>query len=306
MNKVYGYVQEHIIKQLEDAIKNGTGAPWQKPWIGFGRPRNYITQRPYRGINLLLLPKNGEYLSMKQIKDLQAKDKNVHLKKGSKSNMVVLWKFPNSKKDTDDIADILIEEDSTKEYKSPLFKYFNVYHVSNVEGLETHDNIIQNNNIVTNNEVDSFIKRFSKEVCLNTELGSNKAYYSALFDSINLPDIKQFKNQEEFYSTLFHEMIHSSGHETRLNRFNKSADQFIFASESYSKEELVAEIGAAMLMSQFNIDTEISTQNSISYLQGWLSKISSDIGFVTFAAQQAEKAINFINEVCKDTTSISA
>lgn len=305
MNKVYGYVQENIIKQLEAAIKNGTGAPWQKPWIGFGRPRNYVTQRSYRGINLLLLPKNGEYLSMKQIKDLQAKYKNVHLKKGSKSNMVVLWKFPNSKKDTDDIADILIE-DSTKEYKAPLFKYFNVYHISDVEGLEPHDNIIQNNNIITNNKVDSFISKYSQEVCLNAKLGTDRAYYSALFDSINLPDIKQFKYQEQFYSTLFHEMIHSTGNEKRLNRFNKNSDQFIFASESYSKEELVAEIGATMLMSQFNINTEISNQNSIAYLQGWLNKISSNVGFITVAAQQAEKSINFINEVCKYTTSISA
>lgn len=293
MNKVYEYVQENIINQLKTAIKNGTDAPWQKPWVGGGRPRNYITQRAYRGINLLLLPMAGEYITFKQIQDIEKKNSKIHLKKGSKSSMIVFWKFFNGK-NSDDVTE---EEEETCS-KAPVFRYYRVYHISCVEGLKPHDNIIQNTDVNLHEEAESIIKEYSNEVPINKCLGSDRAYYSASMDTINIPDIKQFKNEKEFYSTVFHEMIHSTGHIKRLGRFAENADQFQFGSESYSKEELVAEIGAAMLMSQFNIANQSTNSNSIAYLQSWLKAIENDVTLITFAAQRAEKAAEYINNMC--------
>ncbi|MCR3758474.1 DUF1738 domain-containing protein [Clostridium felsineum] len=295
MNKVYEYVQKNIIDQLKEAIRNGTETPWQKPWVGIGRPKNYVTQKPYRGINLLLLPFAGEYITFKQIKDIQNKHPEIHLKKGSKPYMVVFWKFQNKVEEDD----IVIEEDESKNnYKAPLFRYYKVYHISNVEGLRPHDNIIQDVNVRLHEEAENLIKEYSNEVYINKCFGSDTAYYSATKDIINVPDIRQFKNKEVFYSTVFHEMIHSTGAKKRLGRFDENADQFQFGSESYSKEELVAEIGASILMSQFGIATKASNKNSVAYLQSWLKAIENDVTLITFAAQRSEKAVEFINEIC--------
>ncbi|PJI10245.1 MULTISPECIES: ArdC family protein [Clostridium] len=297
MNKVYEYVQENIINQLKEAIKNGTETPWQKPWVGIGRPKNYVTQKPYRGINLLLLPFAGEYITFKQIKNVQNKHPEVHLKKGSKSYMVVFWKFQD--KDKADEDDVVIDEDESKNnYKPPVFRYYKIYHISDVEGLKLHDNIIQNINVSLHGEAENLIDEYSNAVCINKCLGSDRAYYSAAMDTINIPDIRQFKSEEEFYSTVFHEMIHSTGAKKRLGRFDENANQFQFGSESYSKEELVAEIGASMLMSQFSIATKASNKNSVAYLQSWLKAIENDVTLITFAAQQSEKAVDYINKIC--------
>lgn len=299
MNKVYEYVQRNIISQLKEAIKNGTCVPWEKPWIGTDGAKNYITHKSYRGINTLLLPIEGEYITFRQIKKLQMEKKysNIKLKKGSKSYMVVFWKFYSDDKNDDDNVNITEITNDDNEKKAPIFRYYRVFHISSVEGLNPHDDIMQsiNANINTDEEAEKIIDRYSHEVPINKVFGGNSSFYDSFVDEITVPDPKQFKEISEFYSTVFHEMVHSTGHEGRLSRFNKDANQFIFGSNSYSKEELVAEIGASMLMAQLGLSNKNTNKNSVAYLESWLNAIENDVTLITFAAQQAQKAVDFIN-----------
>ncbi|MCH4200640.1 MAG: zincin-like metallopeptidase domain-containing protein [Clostridium tyrobutyricum] len=308
MNKIYEYVQKNIINQLKDAIENGSSYPWQKPWIGYNRPKNYVTQKEYSGINLLLLPIPGEYITFKQIKKLNKSNPNVKLKKGSKSNMVVFWKFTHHCNKDDEVGTRkehelhVVSDDLSKNY--PIFRYYNVFHISCVEGLKPHDNIIQNSSVNPILEAENLISAYSKEVNIKKVEGSNRCYYNVARDFISVPNINQFENETAFYSAVFHEMIHSTGHKSRLDRL-KNEDQFQFSSQSYSKEELVAEIGACMIMSKLKIEKASVNKNSVSYIYGWLRTISEDIKLITFAAQQAEKAVNFI-ETIENSQSVGA
>ena len=118
-----------------------------------------------------------------------------------------------------------------------------------------------------------------------------KAFYRPSTDSITLPLLAQFKETAEYYSTAFHEMIHSTGHKTRLDRLKKTA---FFGSEAYSKEELIAEIGAATLVNHAGLETSRSFRNSTAYVQNWLRVLQNDKRFIVSAAGKAEKAVNLI------------
>ena len=298
MSKVYEFVQKRIIEELEKAIENGGTAPWQKSWLGSNRPKNFITKKPYNGINLLLLPKEGEYITFKQIQQLQKKDATIQLKKGSKSNMVVFWKFPKEEEGEEE------GEEEEKEKKStPIFRYYNVFHISDVENIENlideslfiNDDFIDDESFI---KAEDLIKKYSKkeEMEIKELLSVNRAFYSSTKDYIQMPNRKQFNSLEDFYGTLFHEITHSTGHNKRLNRFTKEYDHK-FGSEDYSSEELVAEIGSNMLLGYVGINNNNINTNSVSYLYGWLKAIKKDINLITIAAQKAEKAFNYIVEV---------
>ena len=103
--------------------------------------------------------------------------------------------------------------------------------------------------------------------------------------------MKQFAETAEYYSTAFHELTHSTGHHSRLNRLEKFT---FFGTEAYSKEELVAEIGAAALVNAAGLETASSFRNSTAYIQNWLSVLKNDKRFIVSAAGKAEKAVNLI------------
>lgn len=276
MSKVYQIVQDKIVAQIEEAIANGGTAPWRKPWKG-GVPKNFITKRPYRGINLLLLD-GGSYVTWNQICDLKKKNKDVKLKKGSKSQIVVFWNF------------IEKENDQGEEEKIPFLRYYRVFSISDVDGIEEEQINFEHEPI---ERAELLVEEYKNECPIHIVKGSGRAYYRPGDDSITVPDKSQFPELEEYYSTLFHEMVHSTGHITRLKRFTDD-DQTIFGSESYSKEELVAEIGSNMLLSMLGIESESQQKNSVAYLYSWLTKIKEDPKLIVHAAQQAQKAVDFI------------
>jgi antirestriction protein ArdC len=263
MSKVYTYVTEKIIEQLGKGVM-----PWRKPWNGVPA-MNYITRKPYRGINALMLD-SGEYLTFKQIQELGGR-----LKKGSKGEMVVFYKVTE------------VEEDEETK-RSFVLRYYNVFNIKNVEGVESKVESFNNSPI---GDAEKIIQGYAKKPKIVHD-DQNRAYYSPFYDLINVPEIKHFKQVEEYYSTAFHEIVHSTGHKKRLKRFEDDIPNVAFGSKSYSKEELIAELGSAMLCNMCGIDNTL--ENSASYIKGWLKVLQDDKKFVVQASAHAQKAVDHI------------
>jgi antirestriction protein ArdC len=122
--------------------------------------------------------------------------------------------------------------------------------------------------------------------------GQSKAYYQPAADTVTMPARQLFPQPEHYYSVLFHELTHSTGHPSRLDRATLR-DLLAFGDTNYSKEELVAEMGAAYLCGVAGISNE-TVNNSAAYIQGWLSKLRNDSRLLIQAAAQAQKAADFI------------
>lgn len=272
---VYEMVTERIIEQLENGI-----VPWHKPWHGtIQGSYNRISKKPYSLLNQMLLAHNGEYATFKQWVELGG-----HIKKGEKSEIIVFWKIQPKEE---------IKEDGTKEViQVPMLRYYNVFHISQVEGVEPLE--LKRNELSPIESAEKVINEYIEREHIKLECTvSNQAYYSPTSDLVHLPLIEQFDNIEEYYSTAFHELTHSSGHKNRLNRINNTKNSH-FGSDDYSKEELVAEIGSANILNILGLETSKSFKNSTAYIQNWLSVLKSDVKFIVSASSQAEKAVKFI------------
>ena len=224
-------VAEIVTNEIIAKIQSGN-IPWIKPWDGC-EPINYITRKPYRGINRILLD-GGEYLTFKQIQELNGK-----VKKGSKSHIVVFYSPIKPKKENED------ETEQEKQDKPKfVLKYYRVFSLNDVEGIKSKIQMHDDNSEIPNCQtvMNDYIVR--EGITLKCNGTSSEAFYSPLDDAITLPNIKQFDNSNHYYATAFHEMGHSTGHKSRLDRLNNKAH---FGNEEYSKEELVAEITSAML-----------------------------------------------------------
>lgn len=269
MSKVYELITQKIIEQLEKGV-----IPWRKPWVNNGSV-NWVTQKPYRGINSMLL-EAGEYATFKQITDAGGK-----VKKGAKSEMVVFWKMNE------------YENEEGETNKIPMLRYYNVFNVATqVEGMDSKRNeesfdhdLIESGENVLKQYMDAPELRFAP----------GRAFYAPGLDYVSVPTMKDYPNPNEYYSVLFHEMVHSTGHKSRLNRTGIIA-MAGFGSETYSKEELVAEMGAAMLCGIAKIDNH-TIENSASYIASWLRKLKDDKKMVVQAAGQAQKAADYIQGI---------
>lgn len=278
MADVYSIVTDRIIQALEIGV-----VPWQKPWVGTGAAINYVSRKPYKGVNTLLLDKPGEYLTFKQCESLGGK-----VKKGEKSNMIVFFTFSERKETGSDGEDKIIS--------FPVLKYYNVFHISQCEGIESKltppspeaDPLAEGENVIN-----GYVARSG--VGFETVKGSDRAFYRPSEDRVVVPHISQYKLIEEYYSTVFHELTHSTGHSTRLKRFGDKNDGIAaFGNDVYSKEELIAEIGSSMLMSIAGIERSETFQNSAAYLQSWLNVLKGDKRLIVTAANSAQKAVDLI------------
>ena len=272
---VYEMVTERIIKQLEQ----GT-IPWQKPWTGVRSGAfNRVSKKPYSLINQAILEKPGEYATFKQWKDLGG-----HIKKGAKAEMVVFWKIIDVEEKND--------KGEIEKKKLPLLRYYNVFHISQVEGVEPLKEKL-NTEVEPIEEADRIIKDYvDREHITFKECISDKAFYRPMTDTVVVPLKEQFKNTNSFYQVAFHEITHSTGAQKRLDRDIKELAPF--GSEIYSKEELVAELGSAFLINHLGIETEGTFQNSASYIESWLQVLRNDNKFIVSASSKAEKAVNYI------------
>jgi antirestriction protein ArdC len=264
-------VTERIVKLLETGV-----VPWRRPWVNRGGAVNWLTQKPYRGINTMLLDP-GEYATMKQINAAGGK-----VKKGEKSQIIVFWKWINFKdEETGEVSD----------EKIPLLRYYRVFEINTqCEGLESRRKQMEEFSHDPIEEAEKIVQGFAGTPPIRFAPG--RAYYRPSADFISVPPIQDYGIPGEYYSTLFHEMVHSTGHPKRLNRPGV-ANFDTFGSEQYSKEELVAEMGAAMLCGMAGIDNS-TIDNSVAYIGAWLRKLKDDAKLVIQAAGQAQKAADHI------------
>lgn len=273
---IYAAVTDRIIEQLEQGK-----IPWTKPWTGVQSGAvSGITGKPYSLLNQMLLGKPGPWYTFNQVQKLGGK-----VRKGEKSSMVVFWKQQKIRE-----ADPATGEQTEK--LIPLLKYFNVFHISQVDGIEAATIDPEAIDPATDNTADSIIADYLQRsgVKLHHQQG-DEAYYKPSTDTVVLPLREQFPSMAEYYSTAFHELTHSTGHSSRLDRISRKA---FFGNEDYSREELVAEIGAAALLNHAGIETASSFRNSAAYIQSWLRALRNDKKLIVTASGAAAKAFDLI------------
>lgn len=278
-NNIYDQVTQRIIALLE----KGT-IPWRKPWtVQTGLPRNLITKKPYRGINTFLLH-SMKYESPFWLTYRQAMELGGYVRKGEKSCPVVFWKRLE-----------LEDEDTGEREKIPMLRFYYVFNAAQCEGLKNAPTPTLEAPATKPDEIIAAMPQRPE-----IKHGMTLACYSPSADTVSMPDRARFNKDAGYFATLFHELIHSTGHPSRLNR-STLAESAGFGSNPYCKEELVAEMGAAFLCGLAGIG-ETVLENSAAYVQNWLERLQNDRKLIVQAAAQAQKATDFILNV-KHTSS---
>jgi antirestriction protein ArdC len=292
MPTVYEVITSRIITQLESGV-----APWHKPWKASGTnglPQNLVTGRPYRGINVWILLSSG-FASPHWLTYRQAGQLGGHVRRGEVGFPVVYWKFGKCEvQDGDEIV----------EKPSVLCRYYTVFNVEQCEGLR-----IQPAEPTADQPPAEPIEVCEQLVAAWLEKptirhGGDCASYNKVLDCVHMPERTCFDSVEEYYSTLFHELAHSTGHPTRLNRPTLTEFER-FGDHNYSREELVAELGAAFLAGYCGIQNR-TINNSAAYLASWLDALKNDSRMVLVAASQAQKAADLILGVIPNDTKQSS
>ena len=276
--KIHEIVTERIIAEMEKG-----NLPWKRPWsMVSGGAISHVTGKSYSLLNQWLLSQEGEYLTYNQ-----ARGEGGNVIKGSKSELIVFFK-PYKVSGTD--------TDGKKVDKTiPLLRYYNVFHIGQCEGIKPkYASVVLPKEFDPIEEAERVACEYSdREGIPIIHAQQNGAFYSPLYDRITLPLKNQFSDSAEYYSTLFHELAHSSGHQSRLNRFSVDS-VWQESKDDYSKEELVAEITAATILATIGIETSSSFKNSAAYIQSWISALRNDKSLIISAAGKAEKAVVLI------------
>jgi antirestriction protein ArdC len=280
---VYGIITSRIVEELEKGQ-----VPWRKPWRTLP-PVNLISKKPYRGINVFLLALQG-YGSQYWLTFNQAKQLGGNVQKGEHGTKIVFWKFDTYETETAD--------GETEDRKTAFLRYYTVFNLEQTEGLKALLTLPP-----------AFPSESAEEIANGMpnppafEQGFQAAYISSR-DTVTMPSRTAFDSQAEYYSTLFHELTHSTGHAKRLAREGFDKPQ-AFGSDSYSREELIAEMGSAMLCGVAGIE-QTTIANSLAYLQSWIARLKSDSKLVISAASAAQKAADYIRgESTKDSSGVT-
>jgi antirestriction protein ArdC len=270
-------VYEIITNQFIEALEKGV-VPWRQPWTAADAPRNYVSHKNYRGGNLFLLHLSAivkGYTSPEWMTYKQATALGGQVRKGEKSTEVYFWKPSKYAK-----KDAKTDEETT--HRSLLLRYYNVFNVAQIDGLPAR-------------EVKEIAELQKPADLWNAwtgkppvKHGGVRASYSSSQDRIQMPLRNSFGTSEAYYATLFHEGVHSTGHESRLDR------GFAFSGDGYAKEELVAEIGAAFLCAECGIDTPEIEGQAQAYVANWLKALKNDSKLILSAASHAQRAADSI------------
>jgi len=286
---VYEIITEKVIEKMKEGV-----IPWEMPWNrnaegGIDCPRNFISKKPYRGINIMLTGMAG-YRCPFWLTAKQCFSKKGQIIKGEKATMITYWRLSEyeDEKDTD-------KDGNPKKKKAMLLRYYNVFNLEQttladqwepeeVEEKEDSFKVIERCKVV--------IDKYSKREDMRITHKETKAYYSPFVDFVNMPSPESFTCPELYYSIAFHELTHSTGHKSRLNR-PEIQDISGFGSHSYSCEELTAEMGACFLSSELGI-VDRTFNGHVAYLQSWIKQLQNNTKWIVWAAQRAQKASDYV------------
>lgn len=276
----YKIIADKVIALLDEGV-----APWRRPWATTA-PMSMSSGKPYRGINVFLLMGDGQpgsnwWGTYKKIAELGGQ-----VRKGEKSTPAVLWHF---------IERGEVDDDGNVVNRSiPMLRYYNVFSASQCDwdgGMpEKFSASVKDH--AENDDAQAIIDRWmaTGNAPRFTNNG-DRAFYVPATDTISTPAIGAFDTADHYYSTLFHEATHATGHSSRLAR-DGVVDAIAFGSHSYGTEELIAEMGAAMLCGEAGITGTI--ESSASYISAWLNAIREEPRIVVQAAAKAQKATDLI------------
>lgn len=303
-------VAKKVVDRIAELIESGASLPWVKPWnreadavrvvdgykvITLAPTAWSRSGKPYRGSNVWLPV--GEYITFNQCKAEGGK-----LRKGAHGFPVVYWNFVKKTEQDPDTGEQV-------ERKIPFLKYYTVFKIEDCEGLEQKHQPKPTElkipmvhyepkeaaelNETAEAVIADYLSRSGGLELYRAEV-SDRAYYSPSADEVHVPMAEQFPKIGEFYSTLFHELGHSTGHRTRLNRFTGAAACASFGSKEYSKEELVAEATAASLLNALGMEDANTFRNSAAYIKDWSTKIKNDPLMYITATTKAQAAFDMI------------
>lgn len=268
-------VNEIITERIIEKLKQGV-APWQQPWkVKELMPRNLVSGKPYRGINILLLHM-AHYSSPLWLTFKQAGEMGGRIKKGERAMPVIFWKKTE-----------LMDPETGEAKTSFVLRYYSLFNVAQVEGISAQAN--EPATVEPPTPAEQIIAGMPNRP--EIKFGFARCSYSVGSDEVRMVDKAHFENEADFFSTVFHELTHSTGHASRLGRLVKK--EHSFGDEEYSKEELVAEIGASFLCGEAGIFNR-TVNSSAAYLQSWLEALTNDATMIVSAAAQAQKAADYI------------
>jgi antirestriction protein ArdC len=280
---VYDVVTERMLAKLDEG-----SIPWRRPWRDLGGHRNPIDIRgtAYRGINRAILT-GMDYESPVWLTFKQAQELGGSVRRGERSTPVVFWK---------QVAAGPTEESEEHEGRRFILRYFSAFNLSQTEGVNVPEPIRTllaqpQPTVELISAADAVVEGYAG--CPPIHHGESRAYYRPSTDSVMMPTAPAFNSPDHYYATLFHELGHSTGHESRLAR-SGITDVAMFGSHEYSREELIAEFCSAFLAADCGINQPALDANSAAYIQSWARVLSSDRRLVVQAAQQAQRAADWI------------
>lgn len=266
-------VYEIVTARIIESLNNGV-VPWRKPW-NVDMPKNLVSGKDYRGVNVLLL-QSTPYSSPWWLTYNQARNLRGFVRKGEKGMPVVFWK-------------IWERETPNGTEKSFLLRYYTVFNAEQCQGIKVPPTMPRAA-FDPIEECERIVHSYANPPRI--EHGGNRACYTPALDRIDMPLRESFESAAEYYSTLFHELAHSTGIASRLKRKGVT-DPLRFGDHAYAKEELVAECGAAFLAAHAGIE-KATLPNSAAYIQSWIRRLRSEPRWIVDAAAQASKAADLI------------
>lgn len=269
---------EKVTQIVLDTIDKEGLLPWQRPWVGEFAAWSHATGRDYSLLNCLLCGRSGEFGTFKQWKAAGGT-----IRKGAKSRLICFYTMVEK-------ADDKHPEEEKETF--PMLRYYNVFHSNDVEGdvkLKRHQEESAEFQHDRHEEADHCISEYVGRagILLQQEPSVVGACYYPADNMVQVPPLEKFREQPEYYSTMFHELVHST-----QSAMHRDANHR-FGSRKYAAEELVAEMGAAFLCYHFGL-LPVTIDNSAAYLKSWRDRIANDSRLIVTAATAAEKAVKFI------------
>ena len=274
-------VPEIVLKRIMDQMEAGV-VPWHRPWQN-GLAKNLVSGRAYTGTNQMLLGSDDRFSSPYWLTYNQNKQLLGTILEGEQSTPVIFLKSTSYE-----------DKDTGKKKAGRIMRFYNVWNVEQTYGID-HKRLTEfamsqmKTEVATVEAADAIVAGYTKPPSIAHD--SIKAYYVPSTDEVHMPKRADFETSGGYYGTLFHELCHSTGHEKRLHR--KTGCRFD-NDHSYSMEELVAELGAAILCAEAGVSNERLIENTAAYIDGWLTVFRDKPETLMSAASAGGKAVLWI------------